>query len=86
LETIVQAVWPHARTTAPSATCWKHQELRKQFHAATRAYIEGAKSLDAKLQGDDFERAYHAAHQARLAFNRTRDRLHAHVARHGCTD
>ena len=84
LETIVQAVWSNARTTTLSPACRKHQELRGRLRAAMQAYLERAQSLDANLQGDEFERSYQAAHRARAAFNRIRQRLNAHIARHGC--
>jgi len=64
----------------------EHEELKELFQAAMRAYIDAAKSLEGLPQGVEFEQAYQSAQNAMVAFTRTRERLRAHVAGHGCVD
>jgi len=49
-----------------------------------RAYIAASKALEELPEGGEFERAYHLAQNAMVAFSYTRERLRAHIAEHGC--
>lgn len=66
------------------AECAERKRLRRQYHAALRAYIDATDALDPLEVEEDFERAYNEATFARLDFERCRQAYHTHVSDHAC--
>jgi hypothetical protein len=67
----------------PAPSCRDHEILKGRYRADLRVYIAAAAMLE-NFERRDFAQTYEDAGRARLAWERARATLNAHVAEHGC--
>jgi hypothetical protein len=63
--------------------CSEREKIMERYRAAIRGYSATAGALD-QLAGEDLEKAYQRAEQARQAFETAREELQRHMEEHGC--
>jgi hypothetical protein len=73
----------NATRMQPAKPCKNNEILKARLRADLKVYADAVATLESNV-GKQFEKIHQKAEHAKLAYKAARERLHEHLASHGC--